>query len=85
MQPIQVTDTQFEVMKWLRGGWRALQNNGQTMEINGKKVCTEATMRALEKNGLVEKLDAYYWASTCLGNTTALHLPGHSAEAEAPV
>ena len=78
-------DTQFEVMKLLRGGWRALQNNGQTVEINGKKVCTEATMCALVKNRLVEKLDAYYWAATCLGKTTALHSPGHSAEVEAPV
>lgn len=67
-----LTKTQAEVMKWLRGGWRALQNRGEVVEINGKKVCTESTMRALLKKGLVEKEDEYYWKATSLGKSAQI-------------
>lgn len=57
----QVTDddymglspTQRRVMQYLWGGHTAFRTYLSVVEINGRKVCTEATMNGLEDRGLV--------------------------------
>jgi hypothetical protein len=68
----KLSPAQERVMKWLLGGWEAVQSNGAAVEINGKRVCNAATMTALERQGLVEKSNTsgvlvftvWFWRAT---------------------
>lgn len=51
-----LTPTQERLMEYLRGGHRARRTYLTVIEINGRPVCREATMRALEKRGLVRQV-----------------------------
>lgn len=48
-----LSNTQREVMKWLKHGWTARQAHGEVVEVNGRKLCTVRTMLVLERHGLV--------------------------------
>jgi hypothetical protein len=45
----KLSPAQERVMKWLLGGWEAVQSNGASVEINGKRVCNAATMISLQR------------------------------------
>ena len=63
----KLTESQIAVMKWLNKGWKAYVAHGTRVEVNGHPVCTTATMLALEKLGLVEKLGVAAWEATEAG------------------
>lgn len=48
-----LTPAQERVMQWLRGGHRARREYGNVVYVNGGRVGTVATLRALEKRRLV--------------------------------
>lgn len=58
---------QRAVMIWLSRGWKAYLAYGNRVEVNGKPVCTSATMAALEKAGLVEREGVAAWTATVAG------------------
>lgn len=41
-------------MKWLGHGWYSEPGPGTVVLVNGARLCTERTLRALETKGLVE-------------------------------
>jgi hypothetical protein len=44
-------------MEYLRGGRRARTEYAGVVYINGSKLCSEATMYALERKGLVRQIN----------------------------
>lgn len=50
-----LTPVQQRVMEYLRGGHTARRTYLTVIEINGRAMCREATMLALEKRGLVRR------------------------------
>ena len=63
----KLTKTQIVVMRQLALGWKAYVAHGTRVEINGRPVCTTATMVALEQAGLVEKIGVAAWVATDAG------------------
>lgn len=49
----QLTRSQRRVMELLAHGWAARRQYGSVVYVNGGKVCTVATMNALERRQLV--------------------------------
>ena len=62
-----LTKTQRAVMIWLSKGWKAYSTYGDRVEVNGKPICTKATMDVLEAAGLIEKEGVAAWQATALG------------------
>lgn len=50
-----LSPVQRRVMDYLRGGHTAYRTYLSVVEINDRKVCTEATMKVLERRGLVTR------------------------------
>jgi len=65
----KLTRTQQRVMEWLRGGHHAHRRYGSVVYVNGGKLCTAATMLALEYKGLVKRLSNDEWIATEAGKT----------------
>jgi hypothetical protein len=63
----KLSKSQRAVMGQLALGWKAYVAYGSRVEINGRPVCTAATMAALEQAGLVEKIGVAAWAATEAG------------------
>ena len=63
----KLSKSQTSVLKQLALGWKAYVAYGNRVEINGRPVCTTATMTSLEQAGLVEKIGAAAWAATDQG------------------
>lgn len=66
---MKLTSAQRNVMEYLRHGHVARRTYLSVIEINGRKVCTEATMQALERQGLVQRsgADEDEWIATEAG------------------
>tara|TARA_R110002124_G_scaffold128157_2_gene288541 strand:+ start:17441 stop:17719 length:279 start_codon:yes stop_codon:yes gene_type:complete len=63
-----LTPVQSKVMAYLSQGWVARVSQGSGVEINGSRVCNLATMKALQRRGLVEdKTQEPCWAATADG------------------
>jgi len=58
---MKLTRTQERVMEWLRGGHHARRRYGCVVYVNGGKLCTAATMLALEYKGLVKRVGNDEW------------------------
>ena len=58
-------------MEWLSGGHRAFNFYASVVYVNGTKLCNEATMRALERKGLVKQINSNpnEWIVTEAGKT----------------
>ena len=54
-------------MRQLALGWKAYVAHGTRVEINGRPVCTLATMTTLERLGLIEKIGVAAWSATEAG------------------
>lgn len=59
-----LTVPQKRVMGWMSKGWPATMNNGNSIDINGKRVCNIDTITALINAGLVEKDGQWSWKAT---------------------
>lgn len=57
----QLSKTQQRSMEWLRGGHTIVRRYGEVCYVNGGKVCTVPTMRALERLGLVKEVEPDNW------------------------
>ncbi len=55
---MKLTRTQERVMEYLRGGHRARTEYSSVVYVNGGRLCNEATMRALERKGLVQQVNS---------------------------
>lgn len=64
---IKLTEPQKRVMEWMSKGWPATMNNGNSIDINGKRVCNIDTITALIKAGLVEEDGRWCWKATAAG------------------
>jgi len=60
---IKLSKTQETVMLWMVQSWPAHSSNGD-VRINGKRMCRVATMKALERLGLVAQDTIYTWVAT---------------------
>jgi ribosomal protein S19E (S16A) len=56
-------------MSWLGKSWIAYPRAGVTYEVNGKRLCTLATLTALEKAGLLVKVENNGYTATEAGRT----------------
>jgi hypothetical protein len=63
----KLSKSQRSVMAQLALGWKAYVAYGTRVEINGRPVCTKATMASLEQAGLIEKIGVAAWAATDAG------------------
>ena len=63
----RLTKPQKYVMRWMSQKWHAYQNQGTAIEINGTKVCTRATIDALERLGLIECSGHWSWKASISG------------------
>lgn len=63
----KLSKPQRAAMIWLSRGWKAYVAYGTRVEVNGKPVCTTATMESLEKAGLVEREGIAAWQATAAG------------------
>lgn len=65
-----LSQTQRKVMIWMSQKWTCRLSHGDVAEINGKRVCTLATLKALERKGLIEKKpDLNCWIATQKGRS----------------
>ncbi|MFZ3139133.1 hypothetical protein [Polaromonas sp.] len=64
LSDFQPSDIQRRVMKWLGNGWRSELGAGSCVLVNGEKICTLATMRALQKAGYVTQGKDQCWEAT---------------------
>jgi hypothetical protein len=64
---VKLTKTQVAVMNYLDKGWKAYGTTGNRVEVNGKYICTTATMLSLERAGLVEREGVAAWKATEAG------------------
>ena len=62
-----LTAPQKRVMEWMSKGWPATMNNGNSIDINGKRVCNIDTVTALIRAGLVVKDGQWSWKATEAG------------------
>ena len=67
----KLSKSQSSVMKQLALGWKAYVAYANRVEINGRPVCTTATMESLERAGLVEKIGHAAWAATEAGKASS--------------
>ncbi|HUP92982.1 MAG TPA: hypothetical protein VM074_12110 [Solimonas sp.] len=63
----KLSKPQRDVMNYLDKGWKAYVAHGTRVEVNGRPVCTTATMASLERLGLVEKIGVAAWSATEAG------------------
>ncbi len=63
----KLTKPQRAVMNYLNKGWKAYVSYGNTVEVNGKRLCTTDTMAALERAGLVAREGVAAWSATEAG------------------
>lgn len=60
----KLSPAQERIMKWLYGGWMAIESVG-AVYINNNRVCTLSTMNALLRNGLVTQAGNTFMAKRC--------------------
>ena len=69
---VRLSPTQQRVMKWLGKGWRTEPAAGSALNVNGKRICNLDTLNALQRLGLVNRLEPGVWEASTLGrNVTA--------------
>ena len=56
-------------MKWLGYGWRSEPGPGASVLVNGQKLCTLSTMKALQKVGYVIQGDDGCWKASQSGKS----------------
>ena len=54
-------------MKWLGKSWIAYPHVGVSYYVNGKRLCMLATLQALEKAGLLKKVEHNGYTATEAG------------------
>ena len=65
--PTRLTKPQRAVMNYLNKGWKAYVAYGNSVEVNGRRVCTTETMASLERAGLVVREGVAAWTATEAG------------------
>lgn len=64
----KLSPAQMRVMQWLSQGWGARVSHGNSVEINGDRVCNVDTMATLVRLELAEREShPPYWMATAEG------------------
>lgn len=63
----KLTQAQRNIMKWLGQGWITEPVHGSTVMVNGQRICSIATLKALERAGYVESDANHCWKVTAAG------------------